>query len=171
MRRRCQILSSRPDLDVRPLRGNIDTRLKKLENGECAAIVLALAGLQRIGRFDASWMTPIDPALMLPAAGQGALALQCRRGDGRVAELAAALEDADSRDAVTAERAVVAALNGDCHSAMACLAVLSGNEMNLTAALGGPGGEAPVARASITLPRGQWKSAVESVCTTISSRS
>jgi hydroxymethylbilane synthase len=171
LRRRCQILSERPDLKIDPLRGNIDTRLKKLESGECGGIVLALAGLQRIGRFDAAWMTPLDSSILLPAAGQGALALQCRRSDQRMADLAAALDDGDSRLAVTAERAVVAALNGDCRSAMACLAILMGDDLTLTAALGGADGEPPVARASKIVPRGQWKAAVESVCSVISSPS
>jgi hydroxymethylbilane synthase len=85
LRRRCQLLRARPDLTIEPIRGNIDTRLQKLRRGEFDAIVLALAGLRRSGLFDPSTMFPIDPDDLLPAPGQGALSLQCRRNDDQPA--------------------------------------------------------------------------------------
>jgi hydroxymethylbilane synthase len=162
-RRRCQILQARPELVIQPLRGNVDTRLKKVELGEYDAIVLALAGLQRVDQFDPSWMHPIDPALMLPAAGQGALALQCRRKDSGVIQILSALNDAATFDAVTAERAVVAELGGDCHSPIAVLATIDNENMALTAAVGGRGGEPPVARAAAAAPKASWSAAVQDV--------
>src|SRR5687768_1736570 len=83
MRRRCQLLAQRPDLRVEPVRGNIDTRLKKLANDEFDALVLAYAGLHRAGMYDAARMITLCDDEMLPAPGQGALALQCRRDDQR----------------------------------------------------------------------------------------
>ena len=84
LRRRCQLLAARADLIVEGIRGNIDTRLRKLREGQFDAIVLAAAGVRRAGLFDASTMAVIDdPALLLPAPGQGALAIECRRDDAR----------------------------------------------------------------------------------------
>ena len=139
-RRRCQILAARPDLKVAPLRGNIDTRLRKLEQGDYAAIILALAGVNRLGRFDSALMTPIEADVLMPAAGQGALALQCRRGDARTVRFLAAMDDPATRDAVNTERAVVQYLNGDCHSAIAALAQINNGQLRLHAAYGKPDG-------------------------------
>jgi hydroxymethylbilane synthase len=164
LRRRCQILAGRPDLRVVPLRGNVDTRLKKLEQGENAAIVLAMAGLQRLRRFDAAWMTPIEPVVMLPAAGQGALALQCRLGDELTTAVLAKLDDPATRLAVLAERAVVAGLDGDCHSPIAAWSIIEQGRLSLTAAVGRENGDPPVARAAATAGAGGWRTAVESVC-------
>jgi hydroxymethylbilane synthase len=167
LRRRCQILQVRPDLKIMPLRGNIDTRLKKLQNGEYDAIVLAMAGLKRIGRFDPSFIYPIDTSILLPAAGQGALALQCRRGDQRTVEFLSVLNDPATSLAVTAERAVIAELGGDCHSPLAALAVIDGPELTLTAAAGQRDGATPVVRASAKSPINQWIQAVRIVCQTL----
>jgi hydroxymethylbilane synthase len=164
LRRRCQILQARPDLSVLPLRGNVDTRMRKLEDSACSAIVLALAGLKRLGRWEPTWMTPIDPAVLLPAAGQGALALQCRRGDQRTIDLAGALNDPESAEAVTAERAVVAELEGDCHSPIAALATIEQETLRLSVAVGARDGSPPVVRATAAAGREQWKRAVEAVC-------
>lgn len=163
-RRRCQLLQARPDLNIPPLRGNIDTRLRKLAEGEYDAIVLALAGLKRIGRYDPAFMFPIDPALLLPSAGQGALALQCRRGDLRTIELIGALNDPETADAVTAERGVVAAMEGDCHTPLAALAVFEGDELTLRAATGAGDGSPPVVRGMAKSSRKRWEEAVQSVC-------
>ena len=167
LRRRCQILQGRPDVSISPLRGNIDTRLRKLESGQYDAIVLAMAGLKRIGRWEADWMTPIEFSQMLPAAGQGALALQCRRADRNVIGYLEGINDPDTADAVAAERAVVAGLGGDCHSPIAVWAKVEGIQITLSAAVGGAGGQTPVVHASASAPRRLWQEAVESICRTL----
>jgi hydroxymethylbilane synthase len=151
LRRRCQLLACRPDLRITPMRGNIDTRIKKLEAGECDAIVLALAGLERAGLWE-NWMHPIPAEDMLPAPGQGALALQCRRADARTIELLKPLEDYRTRQCVDAERAIVAGLHGDCHSPIAALAEIIGKEIRLRAAVGGRDGEPTILSAAVQFP-------------------
>jgi hydroxymethylbilane synthase len=140
VRRQAQLLSLRPDLAIVPLRGNVDTRLQKLNRGECAATVLAAAGLMRLGRADAG--TPIDPAEMLPAAGQGILALETRETDLRVRELLAAIDDRAASRAAAAERAVLAALGGTCRTPIAALATLDGDWLALEAMVFEPDGTA-----------------------------
>jgi hydroxymethylbilane synthase len=113
LRRRAQLLAARPDLRVSELHGNVDTRLRKLGEGELDAIVLAAAGLRRLGREDeASFALPA--AAMTPAAGQGALVLQARAGDEESIGAAAAVGDATALLELAAERAVVALLEADC---------------------------------------------------------
>src|SRR6185312_13163282 len=118
----CQILQHRPDLIIEPIRGNIDTRLRKLNEGQHDAVVLALAGLKRTKLFDPSFMQPIDLEDMLPAAGQGALALQCRRDDPVTRSFLEGLNDETTAVCVAAERELVKVLQGDCHSPIAVLA-------------------------------------------------
>ena len=114
-------------LDVVGVRGNVDTRIGKVRNGELDAVVLARAGLARIGRLDEATEV-LDPLQMLPAPGQGALAVECRTGDALVGELAV-LDDARSRIAVEAERAVLATLEGGCSAAIGALAeVVEGDD-------------------------------------------
>jgi hydroxymethylbilane synthase len=144
LRRRCQLLAHRADLRIQSIRGNIDTRIKKLRAGEFAATILAYAGLIRAGLFDPSLMHPLSLEEMLPAPGQGALALQCRKDDVRTREILAELDDPASRAAVDAERAVVAALNCDCHSPIAVHARIENQTLHLRAALGQRDGEPPV---------------------------
>ena len=157
LRRRCQLLAARPDLSVEMIRGNIDTRLRKLGDGRHDALVLAAAGLNRTGLFDDPSMAVIEPDQMLPAPGQGALALQCRRDAVATRELLAELNDADSAECVEAERSLVAALEGDCHSPIAALATLAGGRMRLRAAVGARDGGPPVVRAEAEAPRGHAK--------------
>jgi hydroxymethylbilane synthase len=164
LRRRCQILQLRPDLQILPLRGNVDTRLRKLEEGEYDAIVLAVAGLKRISRFEPAWMWPIDLATMLPAAGQGALALQCRKNDQRVLAAVKPLHDALVGAAVTAERAVVTRLGGDCHSPIAALAVIENQAIRLHAAVGRRDGQPPVLRASASANVAEMRNIADHVC-------
>jgi hydroxymethylbilane synthase len=166
LRRRCQLLTIRPDLQVESVRGNIDTRLRKLRGGQFDAIVLAAAGLNRAGLFDDAIMSMIDSGELLPAPGQGALALQCRRGDGRTRSLLSAMNDADTAECVDAERAVVAGLGGDCHSPIAALATPQGDAMLMRAAVGARGGDPPVVRAVSRGPRGGG-AAAESVLTSL----
>jgi hydroxymethylbilane synthase len=122
IRRQAQILAARPDLQVRSIRGNVETRLRKgLAGQEYAATVLAAAGLERLELTDqvAEWL-PLN--LMLPAPGQGALAVQCRAGDTAVLDLLAAIEEPAVRAAVTAERAFLTALGGGCAAPIAAYA-------------------------------------------------
>jgi hydroxymethylbilane synthase len=113
LRRRAQVLNRRPDLNLVEIRGNIDTRLRKLESQELDALILAEAGLARLG-LSAPFMEVLDPAWMLRAVGQGALGLECRADDGETVHLVEALNDPDTWAAVTAERAMLLALGGGC---------------------------------------------------------
>jgi hydroxymethylbilane synthase len=152
LRRRSQLLSGRPDLGVELIRGNIDTRLRKLREGQYDAIVLAMAGVRRAGLYDESLMAPIPLDDMLPAAGQGALALQCRRDAARVRELLAKLDHPASRTCVELERGVVLALNGDCHSPIAALATIDGDTAHLRARVGGRDGAPRLVSAVASAP-------------------
>jgi hydroxymethylbilane synthase len=123
LRRAAQLLARRPDLRVVPLRGNVDTRLRKAREGQYEAIVLAGAGLQRLGlEAEVTEWLPLE--LMLPAPGQGALAVQCRAEDGETQRCLSVLEDPAARLAVTAERAFLAGLGGGCSLPVAAYAVL-----------------------------------------------
>lgn len=113
LRRRAQLLNRRPDLKLVDLRGNIDTRLRKLAEQNLDAIVLAEAGLVRLGLADRI-TERLDPSWMLPAVGQGAIGLECRTADGMTRHLVEALRDPETFARVTAERAMLAALGGGC---------------------------------------------------------
>ncbi|MGH3561917.1 MAG: hydroxymethylbilane synthase, partial [Mycobacterium sp.] len=108
-------------LEIRPLRGNLDTRLNRVSNGDLDAIVVARAGLARLGRLDVVTET-LEPVQMLPAPAQGALAVECRAGDTALAALLAELDDTDSRRAVTAERALLAELEAGCSAPVGAIA-------------------------------------------------
>jgi hydroxymethylbilane synthase len=163
LRRRCQLLAQRPDLRVEPIRGNIDTRLRKLREGQYDAVVLAQAGLKRSGLYDSTQMWDIPVDLMLPAAAQGALAIQCRRDDDRTRDLLEGLNDPVAHRCVNLERDVVQALNGDCHSPIAALATVENGQVRLRAAVGARGGELPVIRAEATAALAQAKTALDAV--------
>jgi len=113
LRRQSQLRHLRPDLDVRELRGNVDTRLRKAQSGEYDAILLAKAGLDRLGWSDRITET-FSPDVFLPAVGQGAIAAECRLSDSEAAEVLGTLDDAESRAAIVAERALLSALQGGC---------------------------------------------------------
>lgn len=120
-RRAAQLRRARPDVNVSPIQGNIETRLAKLKgDSDYHAIILARAGLERLG-FDDLVTAPLDSHVMLPAPAQGALALQCRGDDGRTLRRCIPLNDGASAFAVSTERQVAAALNADCHTAVAAL--------------------------------------------------
>jgi hydroxymethylbilane synthase len=138
LRRRAQLLAARPDLDVRDLRGNVDTRLGKLAGGGFDALVLAAAGLDRLGR--AGDGHPIDPAEMTPAPGQGCLALEARDGDESVAAAAAGVTDPGALTRLTAERALVAALGASCRTPVGAHAHLDDGKLELAAFAGLPDG-------------------------------
>lgn len=113
LRRTAQLRAVRPDLDIHSLRGNVDTRLKKLETEQFDAIILAYAGLRRLGREN-NVREVFDPSIMCPAAGQGALAIEVRKNDKITCDLVAFLDDKDARDTTVCERAALNALGGGC---------------------------------------------------------
>jgi hydroxymethylbilane synthase len=115
VRRQAQLLHARPDLHVVSIRGNVQTRLRKLRDGECQASMLALAGLRRLG-VDVPGAEVLDPAFMVPAAGQGIVGITVRETDSALRELLARIEDPTSRAVATAERAMLAALDGSCRT-------------------------------------------------------
>jgi hydroxymethylbilane synthase len=134
LRRRAQVLRLRGDLSVVPIRGNVGTRLDKLAAGEVEALVLALCGLERLGKAAAATEI-LSPEQMLPAVAQGALAIECRSADAELRQLLAPLNDAASAACVAAERAMLAALDGSCRTPIAGLATLDGDRLSLEALL------------------------------------
>jgi hydroxymethylbilane synthase len=130
LRRRAQLLRRRGDLEIVPIRGNVDTRLNKLAAGEIDGLLLALCGLERLGRADAvSEIIPVEA--MLPAVGQGALAIETCADDGELRDWLMPLHDAGSAACVAAERAMLAALDGSCRTPIAGLAQLDGDRLSL----------------------------------------
>ncbi|WP_019588921.1 MULTISPECIES: hydroxymethylbilane synthase [unclassified Thioalkalivibrio] len=123
LRRQCQLRARRPDLEVHDLRGNVNTRLGKLDAGEYDAILLAAAGLKRLG-FDERIRNCLEPEVSLPAVGQGAIAIECRDGDNEVEGRIASLNDPDTSDRVRAERAFNRRLEGGCQVPLAAHAIL-----------------------------------------------
>ena len=140
LRRSCQIKRLRPDLEIGFLRGNVNTRLRKLDEGEFDAIVLATAGLLRLG-FDERIGARIDPDISLPAGGQGAVGIEYRADDSRVAALLAPLQHDLTARCVRAERACVRALNGGCDVPIASYAIEVDGELWLRARVGSTDGE------------------------------
>ena len=137
-RRQCILRAARPDLEIVALRGNVDTRLRKLDDGEYDAIVLAAAGLTRLG-LAARITEYLDPALSLPAVGQGIVGIECRDTPALCA-LLAPLEHGPTRVCLTAERAFAARLEGSCSSPIAGFAQLSGAALHLEGLVGSPDG-------------------------------
>ena len=135
LRRRCQLKAWRSDLRVEDIRGNVDTRLKKLDDGRFDAIILAAAGLMRLGLQDR--ITGIIPTeQMLPAIGQGAMGIEARAGDEEVLALIAALNDGRTHTCVTAERAFNKRLNGGCHAPVAAHARIENGRIHIEAVVG-----------------------------------
>ena len=130
LRRKCQLAALRPDLRLQDLRGGVDTRLRRLDRGDFDAIVLAVSGLER-GGHGARVTEALDVGTMLPAAGQGALGIECRRGDARVEALIAPLGCPRSSARVLAERAFNRRLEGGCQVPIAAYATLEGRELSL----------------------------------------
>jgi hydroxymethylbilane synthase len=135
------LLARRPDLALHPLHGNVDTRLRRLDSGETDALILACAGLDRLGLGDRI-AERISPEIAPPAPGQGAIALQIRRDDARMIALTAAIDHRPTRMAVEAERAFLAASGGGCRSPIGALAVLEGGELMLLGGHARPDGSA-----------------------------
>ena len=137
-RRASQLLNLRPDCKVVTFRGNVATRLAKLQAGEADVTFLAAAGLERLGQSDVGH--PLDQADWIPAAAQGVIAIECRAKDAKTTGLLAAINDAPTRAELEAERALLAELGGTCHSPVAVLCELAGNELAMRAALFSPDG-------------------------------
>ncbi|KKO43898.1 porphobilinogen deaminase [Arsukibacterium ikkense] len=135
LRRQCQLKALRPDLTVRDLRGNVNTRLAKLDSGEFAAIILAAAGLIRLG-FAARIASYIEPEQSLPANGQGAVGIECRSDDTTIQQLLAPLEHQATRLCVLAERAMNRRLQGGCQVPIGAFATLTGNQLHLRGLVG-----------------------------------
>jgi len=139
LRRQCQLLEARPDLEVKTLRGNVNTRLRKLDDGEYDAIILASAGLIRLG-FESRIRAKIGPELSLPAIGQGAVGIECRADDAEINALIAPLHDAQTACCVRAERALNLRLNGGCQVPIAGYAMLESGHLWLRGLVGEPDG-------------------------------
>jgi hydroxymethylbilane synthase len=143
LRRQAQLLQRRPDFVVVPIRGNVNTRIRKLRAGEVDALVLALAGLQRLGEEGlASEILPRE--VMLPAVGQGALAIECRAADDELRRLLEPLHDPISAACVGAERAMLAALDGSCRTPIAGLAEADGDRLAIEGLLLKPDGTSEI---------------------------
>lgn len=141
LRRAAQLRAIRPDLSVETIRGNVDTRLRKLDEGHFDAIVLAAAGLRRLG-WEARVTEYLDPEVMCPAVGQGALAIETREGEWVVP----GLDNAGSRRCVTAERAVLAQLGGGCQVPIGAFAELAGGMLRIRAVIVAPDGSVVIRR-------------------------
>jgi hydroxymethylbilane synthase len=140
LRREAQLKALRPDLIVHPLRGNVDTRLRKLESGEYEAVILASAGLNRLGRTE-SVREILPPEIMCPAAGQGALAIETRAQDDGVRTALAFLDHPGTRAETDCERAVLKALGGGCQVPIGASAKLQGDTLHLEAVVARPDGK------------------------------
>jgi hydroxymethylbilane synthase len=149
-RRFVQLAAARPDLLFKDLRGNVDTRLRKLDEGQYDGIVAAAAGLLRLGKtFHENGVLPLE--LCLPAAGQGCLAIECRDSDERSLKIAASVDHADTRAGVTAERDFLRTIGGGCSTPIAVYAKITGTSFAISAVIGDPG-SGRMARESLTCP-------------------
>lgn len=165
LRRRCQLAAHRPDLVIDVLRGGIDTRLRRLADGDFDAIVLAVAGLER-GGYEAHIREILPESIMLPAAGQGALGLECRADDDRILDLIAPLACPDSTLCVEAERAFGRLLDGGCQMPIAAFAVLRNGGLGLQALVASLDGRRVLRteiEGSVDEPRGLGTKAAQAV--------
>lgn len=140
LRRQAELLRQRPDLQVSELRGNVPTRISKVERGEVDAVVLSLSGLDRLG-LEPAGRAPIDPHLMLPAPAQGTIAIQVRSNDERAMRLVHPLDDPFTRACTTAERLLMADLEGGCRVPLGALATVEAGELTLRARIHTPDGK------------------------------
>jgi hydroxymethylbilane synthase len=139
LRRQAQLLAARPDLAIETLRGNVDTRLRRLDAGDMDAIVLACAGLVRLG-LESRITARLDPKICLPAVAQGVIGIECRGADSRTRELLTVLDHRDTRIVVDAERAFAHRLGGSCQSPIAAHARLEGQRLRLDGLVAEPDG-------------------------------
>lgn len=155
LRRAAQILAIRPDVQIKDIRGNVDTRLRKLDDPAQGydAILLAQAGLNRLGHTQLEHVHPLPPEVVLPAPGQGALGIQGRADDPHTNRYLQALDHAPTRAAVTAERAFLAGLGGGCSIPVGALATVTDGHLNLNGLVAHPSGQ-PIVRVSTSGPAG-----------------
>ncbi|EGQ9312394.1 hydroxymethylbilane synthase [Vibrio vulnificus] len=153
LRRQCQLKAYRPDLVIKELRGNVGTRLSKLDAGEYDAIILAAAGLKRL-ELEERIRSFIEPEQSLPAVGQGAVGIECRTNDERILKLLEPLNHTDTADRVKCERAMNLTLEGGCQVPIGSYALLEGDEIWLRALVGEPDGS-EIVRGEIRGPRAQ----------------
>jgi len=139
LRRQAQLLAARPDLKIEALRGNVDTRLRRLDSGELDAIILACAGLVRLG-WESRISARLEPVDCLPAVSQGIIGIECRSHDSGTRELLDVLNDATTRTVMDAERAFAARLGGSCQSPIAAHATLDGDRLTLIGLVAEPDG-------------------------------
>jgi hydroxymethylbilane synthase len=139
LRRQSQLRHLRPDLDVRELRGNVDTRLRKVDSGEYEAIVLAKAGLDRLG-MSSRIIEVLSPDVCMPAVGQGAIAVQARIKDEELGDALAPLDDNETRQSIVAERALLGALQGGCQVPLGAWARFERNQLTMDAVVCSPDG-------------------------------
>jgi hydroxymethylbilane synthase len=151
LRRAAQLRALRPDLEVEPVRGNLDTRLRKLDEGRYAAIVLAAAGLKRMG-WDGRIAEILSTDCMCPAAGQGALAIETRADGGPAELISRRLDHPETHTAVAAERALLAALGGGCQVPIGAYATVESGELRLTAVVCTPDGSRLIRRNAAGAP-------------------
>ncbi len=163
LRRQAQLLHHRPDLRFVALRGNVDTRINKIRRGDCAGAVLALAGLNRAGLAHGV-VHPLEPDFMLPAPGQGALALEGRRGDERVATCLAPIHDQATATAVCCERRVLAGLDAGCRAPVGVLAVKAAGFLRCHAVVLDPRGTSRI-QATVDGPPNRWPDLAATVLT------
>lgn len=140
IRRRALLAEARGDLECIEFRGNLDTRLRKIADGEVDAALLAAAGIARLGLWDEADPAPLDPTWWVPPPGQGALAIEARDGDAEVLEILRALDDAEARATLEVERAFSERLEGGCSVPLGCYAQLDGDRLVVTGYLGHPSG-------------------------------
>jgi hydroxymethylbilane synthase len=143
LRRQCQLLERRPDLRIVSLRGNVQTRLRRMREQNLTGVVLAAAGLRRL-QLEGEITELLDPEVSLPAVGQGALAIECRADDEEILSLLAPLDDADTRASVTAERSFLSELEGGCRIPLAGYATLSDGTLRVRGLVGSPDGKTVV---------------------------
>lgn len=143
LRRQAQILAYRPDLKVKPVRGNLETRIRKMQEGQFDAIILATSGLKRMD-WENKICQELTADVMLPAVGQGALAVQCRADDEELLAVLQRLNHEETKKAVSAERSFLHAFQGGCHLPIAAHAVLNQDEIHLTGLVADPGGQAVI---------------------------
>ena len=160
LRRRAQLLSRWPGLEINDLHGNVNTRLRRLDSRDFDAIVVAAAGMRRLHIMD-RFIHPLPPEMMTPAPGQGALALEARKGDRLVLDLLSAIDDPDTRRATEAERALSARVGGGCIVPFGALAILD-RGMTLRAVLADPDGRRLI-RSEEHGDESSWKEIVDSV--------
>ncbi|NMH65159.1 hydroxymethylbilane synthase [Shewanella salipaludis] len=153
LRRQCQIRAARPDLIIKDLRGNVGTRLAKLDNGDYDAIILAAAGLKRL-QLESRIASFLSAEESLPANGQGAVGIECRSDDARVHALLAPLEHMETRYRVLAERAMNTRLEGGCQVPIGAYAEIEGNTLTLRGLVGSPDGK-QIIRGQVTGPKTQ----------------